>query len=167
MNLSSFTCSCLELCAVTYLCKIPGGARHPSLGLRVRGGGVRGLLRSLRTSQQQEVAEPQAWAEPYRASRSPWWAVGPLCPCRWGQCPPGRLICCPVPPAPLHPQCWHTAARLPRLFPACLFSHRSLYYPTFSYLCPLLKADLFILESLSFPCPSLHLLANLFRLFSA
>lgn len=96
------------------------------------------------------------------------WAGGvPFAPHRWGQCLQG-----PAAEAPLLPRASCTSAPSAlahgRQFPsACLSSHPSFYYLAFSYLCPLLKANLFILESLSFLCPSLHLLANLFHLFSA
>lgn len=84
----------------------------------------------------------------------------PLCLAQVGNPAEGRLLCCPTPPPP----CLRAAARLSF---TCLFSSLAFHYPASSYLCPLLKADLFISESLSVLCPSFHLLANLFYLLSA
>lgn len=86
----------------------------------------------------------------------------PLCPMQREQCLLQRLPCCPVFPGP---QCCNTELRLPS---TCLFiTQFSFYYLAFSYLCPLLKVDLFVLESLSFLCPGVHLLVSLFHLFPA
>lgn len=89
-----YLCFCLELRAVNYLCKIPGGASHPSLGLQGRRGeGGRSLLHSLFTSRQNEAAQPQAHAVPYNASGEPLLGRAvPSAPRRWGQCPRGA--CC-------------------------------------------------------------------------
>lgn len=93
---------------------------------------------------------------------SPCWPCCALCPMQRQQCLLQRLPCCPVFPVP---QCCNTELRLPS---TCLFIiQSSFYYPAFSYLCPLLKVDLFILESLSFLCPRVHLLVSLFHLFPA
>lgn len=83
----------------------------------------------------------------------------PLCPMQKEQCLQ-RLPCCPVFPVP---QCCNTKLRPPF---TCLFIIQFFsYYLAFSYLCPLLKVDLFILESLSSLCPDVHLLVSLFHLF--
>lgn len=80
-------------------------------------------------------------------------------PCR------GSSACCRGSPVFPVPQCHNTELRLAS---TCLFIIQfSFYYPAFSYLCPLLKVDLFILESLSFLCPGVHLLVSLFHLFPA
>lgn len=83
-------------------------------------------------------------------------------------CPMQKEQSCRSSPAALCSLCLSAATLSSGLpLPASLSSSFSSYYPAFSYLCPLLKADLFILESLSFLCPGVHLLVSLFHLFPA
>lgn len=91
----------------------------------------------------------------------PWNADGEPCTMLcYALCPTAQqLFQCPMPLPHLH-----TATRLAC---ACLFSGLTFYHPVSSYLCPLLKADLFISESLPVLCPSLHLLVNLLHLLSS
>lgn len=145
-----FTRSHLERRAVSYFCKILGGAPCPSLGLWCRWRGGERLLHQHKLPTQPCTAN----GDPFGGS----WH--PLCLAQVGHPAEERLLCCPTPPPPR----LRAAARLSF---TCLFSSLAFHYPASSYLCPLLKADLFISESLSVLCPSFHLLANLFYLLSA
>lgn len=140
-----FTRSHLERRAVSYFCKLL--ALH--LGSDVGEEEEKGCCTSTSCRQPCTVN-----GDPFGGS----WH--PLCLAQVGNPAEGRLLCCPTPPPP----CLRAAARLSF---TCLFSSLAFHYPASSYLCPLLKADLFISESLSVLCPSFHLLANLFYLLSA
>lgn len=140
---------------VTNFCKISGGTHHPFLELWVRWEGDRGgwggggllLWQKEPSSRRGTHCALNCWRGAlYHAV---------LCPL------PHYTAALPLPRAPPH---LRTAARLAC---ACLFSGLAFYHPVSSYLCPLLKADLFISESLPVLCPSLHLLVNLLHLLSS